>query len=70
MYGFMTEQKAEFVMSAIWEHAVEADEEAEPTVSETSWKMTIDIKEMPEALEACEEFSDEEEDLEPVTAKV
>jgi len=57
-------------MSAIWEHAVEADEEAEPTVSETSWKMIIDIKEMPEALEACEEFSDEEEDLEPVTAKV
>lgn len=70
MYGFMTEQKAEFIMSAIWEHAVEANEETVPEVSETSWKMIIDIEEKPEALEACEEFSDEEEDLEPVTAKV
>jgi len=61
MYGFKSCYLGDNIFRAIWEHC--AASECEPTVSSKSWKMKFQVSgHETEPMEACAEFSDEEEE--------
>lgn len=60
MGGFYTEKDPVHIFTYLW-NIVGTEYDAEPIVSKKTWKMKFDIEGEEEKVEACEDFSDEEE---------